>query len=116
MSEDPHNDPLIKARDRAIETIAVHLNTARSLAETDPPRISPGALAELIEHIERVLVLLDGIHVGQLPEQVRERPRSTKAHLQAAGALAEEHLADADAQGKARSGIETALGTLADND
>lgn len=112
MSEDPYNDPLIKARDRAIETIVVQLKTARSLAETKPPQLSPGALAEAIDHIERVLVILDGIHTGHLPEGVRERPRSMKSHLQAADAVAQEHLADEGAEGKAISGIRRSLVTL----
>ena len=112
MSEDPHNDPLIKARDRGIETIAVQLNTARLLAETRPPELSPGALAEAIERIEQALVLLDGIHAGRLPEQARERRQSMRAHLSAAHALAEEHLDAEGAEGKARLEIKRAVSCL----
>lgn len=112
MSEAPYIDPLIKARDRGIETIAVQLNTVRSLAQTSPPQLSPGDLSQLLEHIEKALEYLDGVYTGPLPEAMRERQKTMKLHLESAHALAEEHLAAADAEGKARLEIKRAVSCL----
>lgn len=109
MSEDPHHDPLDKARDRGIESMVVQLNTVRSLARTSPHQLSPGDLSDLVEHIEKALEYLDGIYTGPLPEATRERQKTMKLHLESAHALAEEHLAAADAEGKARLEVKRAV-------
>lgn len=109
MSEGYEGDPLQRSKARAIESIAEHLNSLHSLLEGQAGGQSSTRHQEIVAHLDRAGGSLDGIYEGRLPFSGRIHSRTVRFHLQAANALAEEHLSGEGEEGKARLSLKRAL-------
>lgn len=109
MTEGYGHDPLQRSKARAIERVAEHLNSLHSLLEGQAGGRSRTWHQEIMAHLDRAGGCLGGIYEGRLPSSGRIQSRTVRFHLQAANALAEEHLCSEGEEGKARLALKRAL-------